>query len=150
MRDQLVAGALRIEDAGLQHLNQKKSHPHVKLIVAGEGAFVDLGQAMRVLREDYGIRHLLCEGGPTLYGYMSGAGLIDEKFLTVSPVEIGLYVPPQQEPADYEKSNPPKQRPTTFMAPGFTKENAPWWEWLSCRRISDHQFNRYRRKRTRT
>jgi dihydrofolate reductase len=120
------------------------------VIVAGEGAFVDLGQAMRMLREDYGIQHLLCEGGPTLYGYMSGAGLIDEKFLTVSPIEIGLYVPPQQEPADYEKSNSPKQRPTTFMAPGFTKENAPWWEWLSCRRISDHQFNRYRRKRIRS
>jgi hypothetical protein len=33
------------------------------------------------------------------------------------------------------------------MAPGFTKEDAPWWQWISCRRLGDHQFNRYRRKR---
>src|SRR5256885_8968916 len=26
-------------DAGIERLNQKKSHPHVKVIVAGEGAF---------------------------------------------------------------------------------------------------------------
>jgi hypothetical protein len=32
------------------------------------------------------------------------------------------------------------------MAPGFIKENAPWWQWMSCRRIADHQFHRYRRK----
>ena len=43
------------------------------------------------------IQHLLCEGGPTLYGSMARAGLIDEKFVTVSPVEIGLIVPPEQE-----------------------------------------------------
>jgi hypothetical protein len=90
---------------------------------------------------------LLCEGGPTLYGYMSRAGLIDEKFLTISPVEVGFYVPREQEPAEAERSNPPKERPTTFMAPGFTKEDAPWWQWMSCRRVGDHQFNRYRRKR---
>ena len=101
---------------------------------------------MRVLRQEHGIEYLLCEGGPTLYGYMSRAGLIDEKFLTISPVEIGLLIPPEQEPSEAEKKNPPKERPTTFMAPGFIKENAPWWQWISCRRIGDHQFNRYRRK----
>jgi riboflavin biosynthesis pyrimidine reductase len=132
---------------GARRLADKQSHPHVKVIVAGEGAFVDLGQAMRILQQDHGIGRLLCEGGPTLYGYMSRAGLIDEKFLTISPMEIGMYVPPEQQPSDAERSNPPKERPTTFMAPGFIKENAPWWQWLSSRRIADHQFNRYRRKR---
>jgi len=132
--------------AGARRLAQKSSHPHVKVIVAGEGSLVDLEQSMRILRENHGIERLLCEGGPTLYGYMSRAGLIDEKFITISPMEIGLYVPPEQEASDAEKTNPPKERPTTFMAPGFTKENAPWWKWLSCRRVGDHQFNRYRRK----
>jgi hypothetical protein len=127
-------------------LAQTSTHPHVKVIVAGEGNFVDLPQAMRILRHDHGIERLLCEGGPTLYGYMSRAGLIDEKFITVSPLEIGLFIPPEQEPAPAERSHPPKERPTTFMAPGFIKENAPWWQWLSCRRVGDHQFNRYRRK----
>lgn len=132
---------------GASRLAQTSSHPHVKIIVCGEGNFVDLPQAMRVLRQQCGIERLLCEGGPTLYGYMSRAGLIDEKFMTISPLEIGLFVPREQEPAPAERGNPPRERPTTFMAPGFIKENAPWWEWLSCRRIGDHQFHRYRRRR---
>jgi riboflavin biosynthesis pyrimidine reductase len=131
---------------GARRLAEKKSHPHVQVIVAGEGNFVDLPQTMRLLNEQLGIQHLLCEGGPMLYGYMSRAGLIDEKFLTVSPVEVGLLVPPEQEPSEAEQKNPPKLRPTTFMGPGFLKENAPWWQWMSCRRVGDHQFNRYRRK----
>ena len=132
---------------GARRLAAKKSHPHVQVIIEGKGDFVDLPQAMQVLRRKHAIEYLLCEGGPTLYGYMSRAGLIDEKFLTASPIEIGLLVPPEQQPSEAEKSNPPKVRPTTFMAPGFLKENAPWWRWMSCRRIEDHQFNRYRRKR---
>jgi riboflavin biosynthesis pyrimidine reductase len=132
--------------AGDQQLAHKESHPHVKVIISGESTFVDLVKAMRTLKHVYGINRLLCEGGPTLYGYMSRAGLIDEKFLTISPLEVGFYVPSEQEPSEAEKNNPPKERPTTFMAPGFTKANAPWWHWISCRRIADHQFNRYRRK----
>jgi riboflavin biosynthesis pyrimidine reductase len=134
-------------ETGAQRLAQTTSHPHVKIIVCGKDAFVDLPAAMRVLRQQHGIERLLCEGGPTLYGYLSRAGLIDEKFITISPLEIGLFVPPEQEPAPSERGHPPKERPTTFMAPGFIKENAPWWQWLSCRRIGDHQFNRYRRRR---
>src|SRR6185437_15360619 len=132
--------------AGARRLADKESHGRVNVIVAGEESLVDLAQAIRILRQNHGVDRLLCEGGPTLYGYMSRAGLIDEKFLTIAPLEIGMYVPPEQEPSDAERSNPPKERPTTFMAPGFVKENAPWWQWLSSRRIADYQFNRYRRR----
>ncbi len=119
----------------------------VNLLVANDAAGgLDLRHAMQMLRSELKISHLLCEGGPTLYGNMSRAGLIDEKFLTISPVEIGLIIPPEQEPAQAERSHPPRQRPTTFTAPGFTADNAPWWRWLSSRRVGDHEFNRYRRK----
>ena len=131
--------------AGAARLAEKKSHPHVKIIVAGQGEAVELDQAMRILYRDFGLRRLLCEGGPTLYGHMAGAGLIDEKFVTIAPVEIGILIPARQEPSAAEMKNPPKQRPTTFMAPGFLKENAPWYKWISCRRIGNHQFSRYRR-----
>jgi riboflavin biosynthesis pyrimidine reductase len=131
---------------GARRLAEKSSHPHVKVVVAGEETFVDLAEAMRLVRRQHGIERLLCEGGPTLYGYMSRAGLIDEKFVTISPLEIGLFIPAEQEPSAAEQSHPPKERPTTFMAPGFIKENAPWWRWMSCRRVADHQFNRYRRR----
>jgi riboflavin biosynthesis pyrimidine reductase len=121
-----------------------------RLIIAGQEKTIDLLLAMRVLREEMGVEHLLCEGGPTLYGSMSRAGLIDEKFVTVSPVEIGLLVPPEQGGGPAAPGNQLNLRPTTFMYPGFTTETAPWWRWMSCRRVGDHQFNRYRRKESLT
>lgn len=130
---------------GAARLLEKKPHPHVRIIISGKGDLVDLASAMRTLRRTFGMEYLLCEGGPTLYGYMSREGLIDEKFVTISPVEVGLRIPLEQEPSEGEKANPPTLRPTTFDAPGFTKENAPWWQWLSCRRVGEHQFSRYRR-----
>jgi riboflavin biosynthesis pyrimidine reductase len=125
----------------------RKSNPDLKapVIVAGDSLLVDLPLAMRRLREQLGIRNLLCEGGPTLYGHMTRAGLMDEKFVTVSPVEVGLRIPPEQEPSVSEAANPPVYRPTVFDAPGFTKDNAPWWRWMSCRKVREHQFSRYRR-----
>ncbi|HKT51687.1 MAG TPA: dihydrofolate reductase family protein [Candidatus Angelobacter sp.] len=119
-------------------------HPNV-LVAADDSGGVDLEKGMRLIRSQLDVQHLLCEGGPTLYGNMSRRGLIDEKFLTISPVEIGLLIPPEQERAPSEMSHPPTQRPTTFTAPGFTAENAPWWRWMSCRRVEEHEFNRYRR-----
>lgn len=130
---------------GSPRLRQLGIHLDVQLVVAGQGGFVDLPLAMHALRQKFGIEYLLCEGGPTLNGYMTRAGLIDERFLTVSPLEVGALVPRDQEPARFEKEHPPTHRPTTFNAPGFLFEDAPQWEWLSCRRISNHQFNRYRR-----
>jgi riboflavin biosynthesis pyrimidine reductase len=125
----------------------KARDPDTQVIVAGEDKIIDLPQAMRTLRVEHGIQYLLCEGGPTFYGSMARAGLIDEKFLTISPVEIGLFSPPEEEILPTQKAGGTLNiRPTTFMFPGFTKEDAPWYEWMSCRRMGDHQFNRYRRK----
>jgi riboflavin biosynthesis pyrimidine reductase len=121
-----------------------------RLIIAGEDKTIDLPAAMRMLRKDMGVEHLLCEGGPTLYGSLARAGLIDEKFVTVSPVEIGLLVPPEQGITPAGTGTQLNVRPTTFMFPGFTKENAPWYEWMSCRRVGSHQFNRYRKKESLT
>ena len=121
--------------------------PRTQVIVAGEDKAIDLAMATRALRVNMGIRYLLCEGGPTLYGSMARAGLIDEKFVTVSPVEVGLIAPEQEVLPTAKAGGMMNLRPTTFMFPGFTKENAPWYRWMSCRRVGDHQFNRYRRKR---
>ena len=124
----------------------KARDPRTQVIIAGEDKTIDLAMAMRTLRAEMGIRHLLCEGGPTLYGSMGRAGLIDEKFVTVSPVEVGLIAPEQEVLPTAKAGGMMNLRPTTFMFPGFTKDNAPWYRWMSCRRVGDHQFNRYRRK----
>jgi len=125
----------------------RHSHPNVRVLIGGDDQMVDLASSMTMLRGELGIRYLLCEGGPTLNGYMSRAGMVDERFLTIAPIEIGLRVPPEQETSVLESTHPPVERPTTFCAPGFLAETAPMWNWMSCRKIADHQFDRYRRAR---
>ena len=130
---------------GAEKLRAANPGLKAQVVVAGDSLLVDLPLAMRLLREQLGIQYLLCEGGPTLYGHMSRASLMDEKFVTVSPVEVGLRIPKEQEPTASEAANPPVYRPTVFDAPGFTKDDAPWWRWMSCRKAGNHQFSRYRR-----
>jgi riboflavin biosynthesis pyrimidine reductase len=142
--DKMDAVVLTASAGAAKLAPQQGTHAHVRVLVAGEGNVVDLPAAMQLLRRELGIHLLLCEGGPTLYGYMSKAGLIDEKFLTISPVEAGQIIPQEQEVGMLE--GPARLRPTTFSAPGFTADKAPWWRWVSCRKVGDHEFNRYRRK----
>lgn len=57
-------------------------------LVAGETS-VDLPEAVRRLRTEYGLGQLLCEGGPALATATLGAGLADELCLTIAPTLIG-------------------------------------------------------------
>ena len=143
----VVDAAVLTSPAGAARLLSRGSHPHVAVIPAGEGEAFDLPLGVRKLREELGVEYLLCEGGPTLYGSLARADLVDEKFMTVSPVEIGQVVPPEQERIATERNIPLLLRPTVFGGPGFTRENVTHWTWMSCRKAGDHQFNRYRRKR---
>jgi riboflavin biosynthesis pyrimidine reductase len=142
---ELVDALVVTTRAGAERLAERHSHEHVHVIVAGEDKRIDLRLMVEVLRREHGVEYLLCEGGPTLYGYMSRAGLIDEKVVTISPIEVGQLVPEEQERTAADARNPSLYRPTTFHAPGFTAANAPWWDWISCRRAGNHQFSRYRR-----
>jgi riboflavin-specific deaminase-like protein len=49
----------------------------------------DLPLLMARLREEHGVRSILCEGGPTLNSHLLAANLVDELFLTLSPKLIG-------------------------------------------------------------
>jgi riboflavin biosynthesis pyrimidine reductase len=109
----------------------------VRVLVCG-GKQIDWLELVGQL-SNLGIEHLLCEGGPALYGSMMRARLIDEKFLTIAPQEIGAE-PPAQPPG--AESRPP--RFTSFTGPGFTPEDAQWFRLLSCRTAGDHLFLRYR------
>jgi len=50
---------------------------------------VDLPEMLRVLRRDYKVRRVACEGGPTLFRSMLEQGLIDELSLTIAPYLFG-------------------------------------------------------------
>jgi riboflavin-specific deaminase-like protein len=49
----------------------------------------DLQVLMARLREEHGVRSVLCEGGPTLNFHLLAAGVVDELFLTLSPKLVG-------------------------------------------------------------
>ena len=128
---------------------------NVRLLVCGKGNELDLGELLRVLRAEHGVQYLLCEGGPTLYGHMVRGGWVDEKFLTIAPQEIGLGPPGDENSALPEegKTTSGKQavlpeRLPSFTGPGFTIETAPWYRWLSSRKAGEHEFNRYRARRS--
>ncbi len=143
----LVDAAIVTSPAGGERLRAQGGHPHLAIIAAGQGETLDLPAAVATLRADLGIEYLLCEGGPSLYGSLARADLLDEKFLTVSPIEVGQVVPPEQKRLPAEEKIAPLLRPTIFGGPGLTIDTMSHWEWLSCRKSGDHQFNRYRRRR---
>jgi riboflavin-specific deaminase-like protein len=45
----------------------------------------DLGLALARLRDEHGVRSVMCEGGPTLNSFLFAAGLVDELFLSLNP-----------------------------------------------------------------
>lgn len=50
---------------------------------------VDLAEVLKILRRDYKVRRVACEGGPTLFRSMLERGLIDELNLTIAPYLFG-------------------------------------------------------------
>jgi riboflavin-specific deaminase-like protein len=49
----------------------------------------DLGLLLGRLRSEHGIRSLVCEGGPNLTSQLLAGGLVDELFLSISPLLLG-------------------------------------------------------------
>src|SRR5579863_7400355 len=67
----------------------------------------------------YGIRTLLCEGGPAIYGELLTKHLIDEDFRTISLQVLG------------KSTQPGIDRPTTYGDISYTLESAPWFRLIS-------------------
>ena len=68
-----------------------------EVVAVNDGGRVDLLRAVAFLRER-GHALILSEGGPTLFGSLLGSGLVDELFLTISPLLAGRDVRPRLTP----------------------------------------------------
>jgi riboflavin biosynthesis pyrimidine reductase len=68
-------------------LERKKAADLAEVIIAGERD-VDLAFALGALAEQ-GFARVLAEGGPSLNGQLTAAGLVDELCLTLSPLLVG-------------------------------------------------------------
>jgi 5-amino-6-(5-phosphoribosylamino)uracil reductase len=58
-------------------------------VVCLDPAELTMTTVLRMLRADYGVSSLLCEGGPTLFGALLHEHLVDELFLTIAPKLTG-------------------------------------------------------------
>jgi riboflavin biosynthesis pyrimidine reductase len=65
------------------------SAAEVHYIRAERDGLLDLPAALAELRERFGVRTLLGEGGPHLNAQLLGAGLVDELFLSLAPLLAG-------------------------------------------------------------
>jgi riboflavin biosynthesis pyrimidine reductase len=123
------AGKTRIE----ARLKQLAHPPEVTVVAVGSGELVDFSQACRILRKEYGIRTLLCEGGPTVYTEFLRLQLIDEEFRTISFQIIG------------ESTQKGITRPTPYGNMRYTPELAPWFKLISLHySLPHHIFLRLR------
>jgi riboflavin biosynthesis pyrimidine reductase len=98
---------------------QAKGRELVRILSVGEGSIVNLSAAMQLLRQQHGIRTLLCEGGPHLYGEMLKESLIDEDFRTLALQVVG-----PSTKLDLE-------RPTAYGQFSYAPETAPWFRLVS-------------------
>jgi riboflavin biosynthesis pyrimidine reductase len=100
--------------------------PTAELVVPVDGDTIPATTIVGVLR-DRGHDRVLTEGGPRLFGELVAAGLVDELFLTTSPVLFG--------------AAPPAIGITGRLAPA--REPRTRAELLSLRRHGSHLFVRY-------
>jgi riboflavin biosynthesis pyrimidine reductase len=128
----LVKGAIVVTTAAGAKKIGHRLPPTCELIAMGRGTSLNIGKAIDELR-GRGLKVLLTEGGPHLMGQLIEAGLLDEAFLTISPVVAGR-----------------KREPRLGMVEGveLLPDHAVRGSLLSVRRHGDYLFLRYRTPKT--
>ena len=118
-RDALVrAGATKVPSVQVHALD------------ASSGTIAPLAM-LRLLYGQLGVRRLLHEGGPVLFGQFLAAEAVDELFLTLSPQIAGRR-------AD-------AIRPGLVQGIEFRPDCAPWFQLLSVKQRAEHLYLRYHR-----
>jgi riboflavin biosynthesis pyrimidine reductase len=84
----IKAGPIVVAPAAHAALIRQRMPAAAEVLTLGEGRLVDPGGLLQLLRSR-GYERILCEGGPTTFGGMVRSRLVDELFLTISPVLAG-------------------------------------------------------------
>ena len=90
---------------------------------------------LKLLRDEFGVKILLHEGGPALFGDFLAHGCVDELFLTVAPQFAGR--------------DAKRQRPGIVAGAEFLPKTAPWLKLLSVKQSASHLYLRYDNSRNR-
>jgi riboflavin biosynthesis pyrimidine reductase len=84
----LQSGALVLTSRGTEAALKARLPSASRVVALTEGTRIEPAEIMKVLQAE-GFRVVLTEGGPTLFGQLVQAGLVDELFLTLSPALAG-------------------------------------------------------------
>jgi len=107
----------------------------VEVSAMAETGAIDPAAILPFLSSRFGVRRLLHEGGPTLFGEFLALGAVDEFFLTLAPEIAGRL--------------PHTIRPGVVQGVEFPPEAAPWFDLLSVKRSAGYLYLRYRRTASR-
>ena len=121
------SGARRIRDT-------LPASSNIEVLTAG-AQDIDWDEVFRALREDFGVRTALCEGGPRVYASLVTARQLDEEFLTISPVVVGgspqEYRPGLVDGIALEPSNPIRRRIVSLRLAGDHLFMRARYEWVN-------------------
>ena len=121
-------GTRRLAKSGVEALAHVRVKPFSGATQRIAPAFV-----LKFLHEEYRVRLLLHEGGPTFFGEFLAGKLVDELFLTVAPQIAG--------------SVPAHPRPNLASGIEFSPATAPWWNLLSAKQAGSHLYLRFGRRK---
>jgi len=132
-----VRAVIVTTEAGLKSLRSKGvedlSSTQVRVIPATE-TMLPAPAILDLLWREFGVRLLLHEGGPGLFGSFVAEGLVDEFFLTIAPHLAGRTVG--------------TIRPGMVEGVEFLPRNAPWLDLLSVKQSGDHLYLRHASRRS--
>jgi len=97
--------------------------------IEGEEGKIAPASILRLLRDEFGVKILLHEGGPALFGDFLAYGCVDELFLTMAPQFAGR--------------DAKRRRPGIVAGAEFLPQTAPWLKLLSVKQSASHLYLRY-------
>jgi riboflavin biosynthesis pyrimidine reductase len=120
--------------AGEQELTRRGASrlPSLEVKVLSATGLIAPAAILELLGSQFGVRRLLHEGGPTLFGEFLAAKAVDEFFLTLSPQIAGRL--------------PHTIRPGIVEGVEFPPATAPWFDLLTVKQSTAYLYLRYRRK----
>jgi riboflavin biosynthesis pyrimidine reductase len=124
----LVRGAIVMSTEGGVKAIGGRLPKTCEVVTVGNGKTLDIGDALDELRSR-GLKVLLTEGGPHLVGQLIEQGLLDEAFLTISPVVAGRAT---------------ERRLGMVEGVELLPKRGVWTTLVSARRHGDYLFLRYR------
>jgi riboflavin biosynthesis pyrimidine reductase len=86
---------------------------------------------LELLLSQFGVKTVLHEGGPTLFGQFLAEDAVDELFLTLAPQIAGR--------------EPDVTRPALVQGVQFLPDSAPWFQMVSVKEQGAYLYLRYRR-----